>query len=99
MIGMILGFVVGTPLRAGCLWLGMRLCKIQGTFPAMLLIAAISSAAAFIPVVGWILSLVVMLALICKWTDADLWPHAVLMVLVADLLGLLLGTYLSHIHW
>ncbi len=65
----------------------------------MLLIAAISSAAALVPVVGWILSLVVMFVLICKWTDADLWPHAVLMVLAADLLGLLIGIYLSHVHW
>ncbi|MFH1717212.1 MAG: hypothetical protein ABIF19_07670 [Planctomycetota bacterium] len=98
MIGIIAGLIVGTAFSAGCLWAGMRLCRIKGTFLAMVIIAAVSSLAALIPVVGWLASLIVMFVLICKWTDANLWPHAVLMVLVANLLGLLISGYISNIH-
>ena len=99
MIGIILGFIVGTLFSAFCLWAGMRLCKIKGTFLALLIIAAISGLVGLIPVVGSVISLVVMFVLICKWTDAQFWPHAVLMVLVAGIIRLLISGYLSNVHW
>jgi hypothetical protein len=99
MIGIIAGFVVGTVFSACCLWAGMRLCKINGMFSAMLIVAAVSSLTGLVPMVGWLISLIVMLVLICKWTDANLWPHAVMMVLVADLIGVLISAYISNIHW
>jgi hypothetical protein len=36
---------------------------------------------------GWVVVILVMLVLISKWTDADFWPDAVLMVLVANLVA------------
>ena len=98
MIGIILGFVVGTLFSACCLWAGMRLCKINGTFSAMVIIAAVSSLTGLVPTVGGLISLIVMFVLICKWTDAPLWPDAVLMVAVAGLIGLLSSAYISNIH-
>jgi len=98
MIGLIVGFAIGTLLSACCLWIGMRLTRLNGSFFAMLLIAAISSMAGLIPMVGWLLCLIVTLVLICRWTDASFWPHAVVMVLLTCLVGLLVTAYISNIH-
>ena len=88
MIGTLVAFVVGTLFSACCLWAGMKLTKVDGKFLAMLTIAAISSLLGFIPAVGWLIGTVVMYVLICKWTDAEFWPDAVLMVVVAKVVGI-----------
>jgi len=64
----------------------------------MVIIAAVSSLTGLVPTVGGLISLIVMFVLICKWTDAPLWPDAVLMVAVAGLIGLLSSAYISNIH-
>ena len=88
MISIIVAFLVGTVVSAACLWAGMKLTKVDGTFPGMLLIAAISSLVGLIPLVGWLVGTIVMFVLICKWTDAEFWPDAVLMVVVAQVVGI-----------
>ena len=97
MIGMIVGFLVGTVFGAVCLWAGMKLTRVDGTFLGMLLIAAISSLVGLIPLVGWLASLVVMFVLISKWTDAQFWPDAVLMVIVANFVGIFGGMLLVRL--
>ena len=89
MIEIVLHFLLGTVFSAACFWGAMKLTRIDGTFLGMFLIAAISSLVALIPVVGWLAGIVVMFVLISKWTNAQFWPHAVFMVLVANLLGIL----------
>ncbi|MHC4520137.1 MAG: hypothetical protein ACYTAS_16220 [Planctomycetota bacterium] len=97
-----IGFAIGTVFSATCLWIGMKVTNVEGTFVAMLGVAAISSLAgvapAFIglgPCARWLLSLIVMFALICKWTDADFWPDAIGMVLVASLVGIIASLFLG----
>ncbi|MHC4701648.1 MAG: hypothetical protein ACYTFQ_13870, partial [Planctomycetota bacterium] len=99
-------FAIGTLISAFCLWAGMKITRVEGTFVAMLGIAAISSLASTIPVLlapigfmpcfGWLIGQIVMFVLICKWTDAEFWPDAVGMVLVAGLVGMFLSMFLSQ---
>ncbi len=95
MLDIIIGFLIGTVFSAVCLWAGMKLTKVDGTFLGMLLIAAISSLVGVIPFVGWLASLIVMFVLISKWTDAEFWPDAVLMVVVANAVGIFGGMLLA----
>lgn len=95
MIDVVVGLLIGTVFSAACLWAGMKLTKVDGTFVGMILIAAISSLVGLIPMVGWLVSLVVMFALISKWTDAEFWPDAVLMVIVANFVGIFGGMLLA----
>ncbi|MFW5893710.1 MAG: hypothetical protein ACOCUY_01055 [Verrucomicrobiota bacterium] len=88
MLEFALQFVIGTVLSAACLWAGMKLTRVDGKFIAMIIIAAVSSILGQVPVVGWLLGLVVMFMLICKWTTAEFWPDAVLMVVVANVVGI-----------
>jgi hypothetical protein len=97
MISTIVVFIIRAVLSAFCLWAGMKLTKVKGAFHAMLIIAAVSSLIGLIPMVGWILGSVIMFVLICKWTDANFWPDAVLMVLVAEVVAILLSGLLVNI--
>lgn len=91
MIIIIIAFIVSTLFYAFFLWVGMKLTKIDGSFLAMIIIATISTLFGFIPIVGWIIGTIVMFFLICKWTNANFWPDAVLMVVVARGVGMFVG--------
>jgi DNA-directed RNA polymerase subunit RPC12/RpoP len=98
------GFAIGTFFSAVCLWIGMKITNVEGTFGIMLGIAAISSLArmapiciGLIPCVGWMLGLIIMLILICKWTDAELWPEAIGIVVISALVGVLVQVFLGFI--
>lgn len=88
------GLAIGTALSAACLWVGMKITSVDGTFITALGIAAISSLAGVLPLfiipmpcVGSLVSLIVMFVLICKWTDARFFPDAVGIVLIAGVVG------------
>lgn len=55
----------------------------------MLTVVAASSLVGLVPLVGWQLSIIVMFLLIRKLTDAEIWPDAVLMILVAGVTSIL----------
>ena len=76
-------FAISTLIVAVSLWLAMILTSVKGSFLHILLASAISAFVGMIPAVGWLISLVTLLWLICIWTDANLFPDAVLMVVVA----------------
>ena len=88
MIQIIVALAVGIAFSTVCLWAGMKLTKVDGIFVSMLIIAAVSSVLGLIPWVGWLIGTVTMFVLICKWTDAEFWPDAVLMVIVSRFVGI-----------
>ncbi len=95
MIIIVAGIVVSILFSAFCLWAGMKLTRVEGSFIAMLIIATISTLFGLIPTVGWIIGTIAMFFLICKWTNANFWPDAVLMVVVARVVGVLGGFVVS----
>ena len=95
----IIGFFISTLFSAFCLWAGMKLTKVKGSFISMLIIAGISGVVSiiffWIPLVGWLLSTIVMFVLIGKTTDAEFWPDAVFMVLVAKAVAIGVSMFLA----
>jgi hypothetical protein len=89
-------FVVGAVCYGACLWVGMKLTGVRGTFIAMALIALISAACGLVPTVGGVLSVVVMFILLVRWTGADFWLEAVLLVVVARLVEMAAGLGVSR---
>ena len=88
------GLFIYSVLYAVCLWMGMKYMKEQGSFAALVFIAFASSLAGLVPYVGIPLSIIVMFGLICKLLDVDLWPDAVLIVVVANSIVWLVGPVL-----
>lgn len=91
LITLVLGIIFG----AFSLWVAAKVTGVDTTFLNMLAVAAASSVAGLVPLVGWLLSLVVMFLLIRKLTDADIWPDAVLMVVVSWFISLMAGLFLA----
>jgi len=82
-LGLILYFVIVSLIMGTSLWIGMKITKVEGTFLAMLIIAAVTMLVGMIPGIGWILSLVALYFMLHKWTTAEFWPDSVILVVVA----------------
>jgi hypothetical protein len=87
----IVSFFVQVLVSAVALWVAMKLTKEEGSFPLLLAAAFIAALVDLIPIpyVAGLLSFVVLLVLISKWTTAEIWPDAVLIVVVAWTLAIL----------
>lgn len=85
----IIAFLVQVLVSAVLLWFAMKLTKEEGGFPALLGAASIAALFDIVPYVGGLLSFIVLLVLISRWTTAEIWPDAALMVVVAWGLGAL----------
>ena len=81
----IIAFLVQLVVTTVALWLAMKLTKEDGPFWGLLVAALASSMVNFLPIpyFGWIVSLIVLLVLISKFTSAEIWPDAALIVVVA----------------
>jgi len=85
---------------ASCLWVGMILMGVEGTFFTAMGIVIISSVfllvipmSSFIPGGNWLTAPIVQLAMICWLTHADIWPQAVVTVGFAQV-GSIVGALL-----
>ena len=90
-------FLVLSLFSMFCLYTGMRLTKVEGSLKDVGIIAVVSTLVGFIPVVGWVISIAVLLGLICKRTDAKLWPDAVLMVIVTEIVSVFSVFFLGEL--
>lgn len=69
-------------------FLAGRLTAVRIGFKEAVICVAISSIFGFIPIVGWLLSVVVFFYLLKKYTAASIWPDLILLVLVSKLLSI-----------
>jgi hypothetical protein len=81
----IVSFFAQVLVSAVALWVAMKLTKEEGSFLLLLAAAFIAALVDLIPIpyVGGLLSFVVLVVLISRWTTAEIWPDAVFMVVVA----------------
>ena len=81
----IIAFLVQLTVSAFVLWLAMKLTKEEGSFLGLLAAAFIASLAGLMPIpyFSGLFSFIVLLILISKFTTAEIWPDAVLIVVVA----------------
>jgi hypothetical protein len=86
-----IAFLVQLTVTTFSLWFAMKLAKEEGSFLGLLAAAFIASLVGLLPIpyFGSVLALIVLLVLISKWTTAEIWPDAVLIVVVAWVLAAL----------
>jgi hypothetical protein len=84
-------FAIGTLCSACCLWAGMKVLRVDGTFGTMLMIAATSSLLGLIPTVGWLIAAIAMYVLICKLTEAEIFPAPFLIIFLASVFRFFVG--------
>jgi hypothetical protein len=80
-----IAFLIQLIVSVIALWLAMKLTKEEGPFLGLLAAAFIASLTGMLPIpyFSGLLSLIVLLILISKFTSAEIWPDAVLIVVVA----------------
>jgi hypothetical protein len=96
-VNFILSFLIQAVVTTVCLWLAMKLTKEDGPFLGLLAAASTATIIELLPIpyVGWILSLIVLLVLISKFTSAEIWPDAVLIVVIAWSLSIFVAYAIS----
>lgn len=82
---LIIAFFVQLVVSTVALWLAMKLTKEEGPFLGILAAAFIASLAGLLPIpyFSGLLSFIVLLILVSKFTTAEIWPDATLIVVVA----------------
>ena len=85
MYQIIIALLIHLVVTTVALWLAMKLTKEEGSFWGLFVAALAASLVNLLPIpyFGWILSLIVLLVLISKFTTAEIWPDAALIVVVA----------------
>ncbi len=78
------------------LWIASKLVSVELSFVQVLIAVTAASLAAMlpIPVFGWLLSVVLLFFLLKRFSDADVWPDLILLVVVGRLVG-----FLALISW
>lgn len=69
------------------LWLAARITSVDLSLRETVLAAGGAAAASLVPGVGWMLSLVVLFVLLKKFSQADIWPDILLMVIISRLVA------------
>ena len=82
---LIIAFLVRLTVSAVALWLAMKLTKEEGSFPGLFAAAFIASLASLLPIpyFSGLFSFIVLLILVSKFTTAEIFPDAVLIVVIA----------------
>lgn len=89
----LIGAAIGTVIYAICLWIAMKMMKVEGTFLDIFIISIIASLFGLLPYVGMIASPIAMWALICKRLHAEI-DEAIYMVIAAQLIAVIAGIYI-----
>ena len=77
-------YAVLSVVFVGCLWIGMKLTRVIGTFRQVLPIAAIVAASSFIPFVGGLVAVAVTFVLVERWLDHESYAQVALMAVVSN---------------
>ncbi|QJD59214.1 hypothetical protein HG264_10000 [Pseudomonas sp. gcc21] len=69
------------------LWLAARITSVDLSFRETVMAAGAAALASLVPGIGWVLSLVVLFVLLKKFSQADIWPDILLMVIISRLVA------------
>lgn len=69
------------------LWLSAKIASVDLALKETVIAAGAAAIVSLVPTVGWILSIVVLFALLKKFSQANIWPDLILMVIVSRLVA------------
>lgn len=69
------------------LWFAARITSVDLSFRETVAAAGGAALASLVPTIGWVLSLVVLFVLLKKFSQANIWPDILLMVIISRLVA------------
>ena len=76
-------FIIDVLLSAGILWASGRIMLVNIEYRWLVVAIVVASLVSFIPHIGIALSFLVLLWFLHEYSDAELWPNIILMVLLS----------------
>ncbi|MBN0987198.1 hypothetical protein [Amphritea pacifica] len=92
---MILIVVLDAVITGAILWMVSKVTAVHLNFLHTVIAAGAASLVSLIPSFGWLLSIIVLFYLLKQFSDADIWPDIILLVLVSQLILFAVGTALG----
>jgi len=80
--------VLSLLLSSTALWVAAKIVQTEFSFQQAVIASVATTAISIIPSIGWILSFVVLFYIIKQFSDADIWPDILLMVLISRVITL-----------
>lgn len=81
--------ILDAVISGAILWIAARITSVDLSLGETVIAAGVAAAAALIPTAGWVLSLILLFALLKKFSGASIWPDIILMVIVSRLVSFL----------
>lgn len=69
------------------LWLSAKITSVDLALKETVIAAGAAAIVSLVPTVGWILSIVLLFALLKNFSQANIWPDLILMVIVSRLVA------------
>ncbi|MBN1008936.1 hypothetical protein [Amphritea pacifica] len=92
---MILIVALDAVITGAILWMVSKVTAVHLSFLHTVIAAGAASLVSLIPSFGWLLSIIVLFYLLKQFSDADIWPDIILLVLVSQLILFAVGTALG----
>ncbi|WP_299195881.1 hypothetical protein [uncultured Amphritea sp.] len=89
--------VLNAVITGAILWIASKITAVHLNFSHTLIAAGGAALVSLIPSFGWVLSIIVLFYLLKQFSDADIWPDIILLVLVSQLILFAVGTTLGSI--
>lgn len=86
-MGELLVVVLDALVGGVVLWLAAKITLVNLALSETVIAAGGAAAVALVPMIGWLLSLVVLFVLLKKFSRANIWPDIILMVIVSRLVS------------
>ncbi|SEQ69843.1 hypothetical protein SAMN03080615_02445 [Amphritea atlantica] len=94
---MILLVALDAVITGAILWMAGKVTAVHLNFSHTVIAAGAASLVSLIPSFGWPLSIIILFYLLKQFSDADIWPDIILLVLVSQLILFAVGTALSEV--
>jgi len=92
---MILLVVLDAVITGAILWIASKVTAVHLDFSHTVIAAGVASLVSLIPSFGWLLSIIVLFYLLKQFSEADIWPDIILLVLVSQLILFAVGSALG----
>jgi len=97
-MGVIISFAVDAAITGFILWLASKLTSVDLQFKETVIAVLAASVVAFVPIVGWLASIVILFYFLQKFSGAKVWPDLILMVIVSKFLSFLVFLMLRGLY-
>lgn len=90
----IIYFLLDVVITGFIFWCASKLTFVDLRFKETVFAVCAASLVSFIPFVGWLASVIVLLYLLSRFSGSDIWPNLIVMVVVVKVISFVISIFL-----